>query len=112
RDLGLGERLLVLADRVVLTLLGSVEDAGGVRTGQCILERHPAPVHGCGSGTRLVDLVAVGLGEASQLLGELVALFAVPPERRSGGGIFGLELVGPLGEAVLAVLEGLDQVLG
>ena len=106
------ESLLILADSMVLASLRRLEDSSRRRSGESVLDRDPATVDCAGHGRRLVDIVAVVLGQLFELGGELGPLLAVALE---GGcelrSVRVSESFRGLGKPLLAIVEGLEQVL-
>src|SRR5205085_9544903 len=106
------ERLLVLGDSVVLAGHGGTEHAAGVVPSQGVLQRDPAAVQGSGNRAALVDVLGVLVPERDDLLGEVRALLGEAVQRRGPlRPVAVAQLLGSGREAVLAVLQGLDQFL-
>ena len=109
----LAQRLLVLLDGVIFTLLGGVEYPRRAGAGERVFLAEPAPMQSCRSRSFLADLITVGCGQVLQLGVETSPLLAELAEHRGhlGAGIL-VQLLGTFGEPFLAVLEGLHQILG
>lgn len=69
------ERRLVLGHRVVLTGGGGCEHAAGIVAAQCIFQRDPPAVEGCGHCPALVDVISVLVTESNDLSVKACALF-------------------------------------